>query len=258
MDKFAKDGEYLTVFLPATSEALVFRVRSIVNKAFNLIDYGPLPISQGTVLKTIDGSSTTAPDYGVLPARAYTDPIQFPSQLNVYDNTDMWYIPKEYRDRLFHVIQYVKPAWLRVEVQIPTGTVQNRFQKERVMGGVEKDFGFTRGSIEVIHFPEVHYGFRYCNDLNIDVNTFVRFEYAEYKIEIPMDAQLIFDILIRKVPSVWVSLPYSVEDSTFQSSLVKTYGITGFPLHGINERDAAIREYQSLLQDVKSVWGGSA
>jgi hypothetical protein len=159
------ENGFLTCFIPALGKALVFRVKSRVNRRYEVLHYGPLPLTSGTTLPTYEGSSVTVPASGVIPARAYTkDGLAFPTTLSVYDKSDMWYLPTDDRDRLFHVIQYVTPAFLRIDVQIPTGVTQGRFQKDRVTTGVDKDFGFSRGTYEIVHLPGIRYGYRYGND----------------------------------------------------------------------------------------------
>jgi hypothetical protein len=244
------EGEHITAFIPATSRALVFRVKSRVNRRYEQLNYGPLPLTSGMVLPTFDGGSVSVPADGVIPARAYTNGLMFPMS-GAFDSSDMWYIPEDYRDRLFHVIQYVTPAFLRVDVQIPIGVPQGRFQKDKIMTGVDRDFGFARGSYEIIHIPKVHYGYRYANDTNVPLYTFVKFIYAEYIIETPKNSSLIFDILTRRTPSHWITLPINIMDTAVERALTEVYGITGFPLYRVDERDKAIRDYDALLREVK-------
>jgi hypothetical protein len=244
------ENEHLVAFIPATSKALVFRVKSRVNRRYEQLNYGPLPLTSGTMLPTFEGGSTSVPADGVIPARAYTTGLMFPMS-GAYDSSDMWYTPEDYRDRLFHVIQYVTPAFLRIDVQIPIAVTQGRFQKDKIVTGVDKDFGFARGSYEAVHLPKVHYGYRYANDTNVPLYTFVKFIYAEYVIETPKNSSLIFDILTRRIPSHWITLPINVMDSTVERALTEVYGITGFPLYRMDERDKALRDYDALLKEVK-------
>jgi hypothetical protein len=244
------EGEHIVAYIPATEKAFVFWVKSRANRGFEIINYGPLPITSGTVLKTYDGTTATVPANGVIPARSYLDKgIPFPYSDAVFPE-DMWLLPEEYKDRLFHVIQFVTPDILRIDVQIPIGVDQSKFQKEKVSIGVPKDFGFRRGSFEIIHLPLVRYGYRYGNDTNIDLRTFVRFVYAEYSITIPRNPELIFKILTRQIPSKWITIPIVYMDSTTASNITKVYGITGFPIYRQDEKDKAIADYRDLLGKV--------
>ena len=244
------ENEHLVAFIPSTSKALVFRVKSRVNRRYEQLNYGGLPLTSGTTLPTFEGGSVSVPADGVIPARAYTTGLMFPMS-GAFDSSDMWYTPEDYRDRLFHVIQHVTPAFLRVDVQIPIAVTQGRFQKDKIVTGVDKDFGFARGSYEIVHLPKVHYGYRYGNDTNVPLYTFVKFVYAEYIIETPKNSSLIFDILTRRIPSHWVTLPINVMDATVERALTEVYGITGFPLYRQDMRETAIREYDTLLKEVK-------
>jgi len=250
MKGLVREGEYLTVFIPAYERALVFRVKSVVNAGRERIHYGPLPISEGDVLSTLDGGSASVPADGVLPARAYTEALTFPMS-DVFDTDDMWYIPADYRERIFHVIQSVTPSFLRIDAQIPPAVTQGRFQREKKIIGVEKDFGFARGEFEMIHFPEIHIGYRYANDTNVDLRTSVQFTYGEYVVEIPRDAETLFRILTKKIESHWITLPISVADPSIEDALQKTYGILGFELFRSDQRDEAIAEYERILGGVK-------
>ena len=244
------EGEYITVFIPATSRALIFRVKSRVNRGYETIDYGPLPLTAGSTLPTFEGGSASVPADGVIPARAYTTGLSFPMD-GAYDRDDMWYVPEDYRDRLFHIIQYVTPAFLRIDVQIPTAVTQGRFQKDKIVTGVDKPFGFARGKYEIVQLPKIHYGYRYANQTNINLYTFIKFIYAEYVVETPRNPNLIFDILTRRMLSKWITLPVNVMDTTVERAMIDAYGITGFPLYPIDERDRAVREYSELLREVK-------
>jgi len=245
------EGEHLTAFIPATSKAFVFRVKSRVNRGFERFHYGPLPLPANLPLPSYVGGAIPVPANGVMPATAYTaSGLSFPLS-GAFDETDMWYVPKEWGDRLFHVKTQVTPGWLRVDLEIPKGVSQRRFQREKVSLGLEKLFGYSRGSAEAIHFPDIHYGYRFGNDSNLSVYTGVDFTYGEYVVEIPKDSELIFNILTRRAPSYWVTMPISVYDANIKRAFIETYGIEGFTVHPITERSEAISEYNTLLKEVK-------
>jgi hypothetical protein len=254
------EGGYLTIYIPATAGAVVFRVKSRVNKGYEVLNYGPLPISSGTSLPTYDGTSTTVPADGVLPARAYTrDGIQFPPIVSgTYSNTDMWHTPEDEGDRLYHVKLYVHPAVVRVDVQIPSKVTQGRFQKGRVITGVDSEFGFGRGFIEVVHMPYIQYGYRFGNDTNLNLRTFARFVYGEYIVEVPKSPELIFEVLSRRVPSYWLTLPISYIDPLIMEAFRRVYGFPVrantpqlFRIYRYDERDRALSEYAEILGQLK-------
>jgi len=118
------------VYIPATNRAFVWRVKSLTNRGFTRIDYGPLPLTEGYPLSSYIAGTITVPADGVMPAYSYVPvgaELSFPLS-GAYDETDMWYLPKDYRERVFHVITKVTPAWLRCEITIPKIVLQGKFQ----------------------------------------------------------------------------------------------------------------------------------
>jgi hypothetical protein len=263
-DKFGLvvENSYLTVYIPATNSTLVFRVISRSNRGFEVFDYGPLPLRSGDTLTTFVGGTTTVPADGVLPAMSFTGDLRFPAipgtaLVNVRDTSDIWYFDKDDRDRLFHVKMYVYPPVIRIHVRIPTNVTQYRFQKDRVALGIDAPLGFSRGTLEVVHIPYLIYGYRFANDTNLDLRTYVRFLFGEYVVEIPRDPDLIFDILARRVPSYWITMPIASLEPAIRSALSDVYGFRdpywGFRLYRSDEksRREAVREYSEVLKMIK-------
>lgn len=254
LDKYGlvKEGGLLTVYIPATNRAFVFRIKGRSNKGGEVLNYGPLPTTTSDILSTYDGGTITPSVDGTLPARSYTDSIQFGyANVSIYDTSDMWYVPESYRDRLFHLIMKVTPAWTRINIEIPTGVTQTYFQKTKLPLSPTSDWGFARGELEIVHFPKMHYGYRFGNDTNLEVYTNVTFYYAEYAIEIPTDPQAIFDVLVGQTPSHWVTMPITFYDPTIKSALIDTYGFEGFPVYPRWARDTAVEVYEELIQQIK-------
>jgi hypothetical protein len=246
------EGEHLTAFIPATSKAFVFRVKSRINRGYEKFHYGPLPLVANLPLSSYAGGVILVPATGVMPMYSYTPVgmgLRFPLT-GAYDETDMWYLPEDYRERLFHVISEVTPKWLRRDLEIPSGVTQGRFQRDKVTTGIDKLFGYVRGRLETVHFPKLHYGYRFGNDSMFNVYTGIDFTYAEYIIETPKDPELIFNILTRKVPSHWITMPITVYDDSIRRAFVDVYGIEGFTLYPTTKRSEAITEYQALLKEV--------
>ena len=245
------ENQHIATYIPVLRSALVFRVIERTNKDAEIFDYGPLPLTEGESLTSYDGVTAVVAEDGVIPSRAYTlYGRQFPLE-DAYKETDMWWIPEDYRERVFHVHLYTTPAILRLDVQIPTNVTQGRFQRNQLDIGIHRDFGFARGHIEIVHFPEIIYGYRFGNDTNANFYTHARFVYGEYVVEIPKDPELIFNILTRKYPAHWVTMPIRTEEAKVREALLKVYGIEGFPLYGIHQKDRAIEEYKSLLERAK-------
>jgi hypothetical protein len=254
------ENSYLTIYIPAAQSALVFRVVARANRGFEVFDYGPLPIRSGETVALFGGGTATVPADGVLPAMGITGDLRFPAipgtpLENVRDRSDIWYLDKDDRDRLFHVKLHIYPPVIRALVRIPTNVTQYRFQRDRVPLGIESPLGFSRGLLETVHIPYLIYGYRFANDTNLDLRTFVKFVFAEYIVEIPRKSDLIFDILTRRVPSYWLTMPIATLEPAIQSALRDVYGFReprwGFKLYRADERDRAIREYEEVLKGLK-------
>jgi hypothetical protein len=251
-----KTNEYLTMFIPATKKVMIYRVLSRQNPGLEMLNYGPipLPVTSGA-MGTLDGGTTTATS-GVIPSRGVTTrPIQFAPPSDVvgsFDSSDMWYMDETYRDRIFHLNMYITPAWTRVAVEIPTGTKQQKFQKDRVQVGVSNSFGWASGKIETVHIPALRYGYDFGNEMNINCYTSVKFIYGEYQIAIPTDPDLVFDIITQARPSHWVTLPVFTNDSSMQTAFQKNYNFQGFPIYDKTQRQAAISEYSQLIATIDS------
>jgi len=254
LDKYGlvREGGLITMYLPATGRAFVFRVTGRANKGGEVLNYGPLPTTTSDTLSTYDGGSVSPSVDGTLPARAYTDALQFSySNTSLYDTSDMWYVPEDYRDRLFHVITMTTPAFLRIGVEAPSGVTQTYFQKTKMPIGVASDWGFSRGRFELLHLPKLRYGYRFGNDTNLEVYTSVTFHYAEYMVEIPSDAKTIFEILTGAIPSHWVTMPIAFYDPTIKSALREVYGFEGFPVYPKWAKSDAIGIYEQLINNIK-------
>jgi hypothetical protein len=262
VDRFGlvNENSYLVVYFPATGTAIPFRVLARVNKGFEVFNYGPLPITTTTALSSYDGGTVTPPASGVMPARSYTPDLAFPAisgtpLVNARDTSDIWYLDENDRDRLFHVKMFVYPPIIRTDIRIPINVTQLRFQKERVVIGVSTVLGFTRGALEFIRLPYLRYGLRFGNDTNLNLYTFVSFIYAEYVVEVPRDADVIADILLKRVPSYWFTMPISYQDPGISDALRRVYGFTstwGFKLYRHDQREQALKEYSNVLASLKS------
>ncbi|MFA6695023.1 MAG: hypothetical protein WCR85_00200 [Sphaerochaeta sp.] len=193
-------------------------------------------------MPTYDGSTVSVPADGVVPARAYTrngNGLRFPLK-NAWDENDMFYTPDEYRERMFHAIIDVYPSVLRLDLQIPTGSDQSKFQRSNVATGISDLFGaIPRGRIETAFIPEVVHALMVGNDTNLNLRTGVRFTYGEYMIESVKNPYTVLEILTGMRPASWISLPITYYSNQVQMGLRETYGYEGFPVY---PRDAKDRE----------------
>ena len=224
------------VALFETSEgpkAYIFKVRARVNMFWDRLVYGPLPVKAGTVLGTIVGTSTTVPADGVLPPYAVVDHLRFapPAGINAYDNSDMWYIPKDKADMLFIYRIVLKPRWLRIEPRIPEGVDQARFLGDKNIVGATSITGFARGGFEVVQLANVHYGWRIVNDTNLAVATRVTFEYMELRVDLVRDREVYKDFERGRLPDARVvRLPTYIESESMLRNLYDAYKMHPVPV----------------------------
>lgn len=251
------ENEHLVMFIPATKRALIFRVLARNNPGTEVLNYGALPIDSGSTMSSYDGGSVSVPADGVMPSRGYTNTstsLSFETPSDVtgsYDSNDMWYLPDTYRERLFHVNTFITPSWTRVGVQVPKGTNQMRFQRDRSITGVDKSFGYRRGCFETIHIPELRYGYMFGNETNIRTYTNVKFVYGEYEVGVPTNGSLIQAILSKDVPSHWVTMPITNYDASVRMALIKDYGFEGYRLFDKSNKSAAISEYDKVGKTIR-------
>jgi len=256
-----ESNQFLALIIPASNNALVFRVKSLANDKWYRFYYGTLPglaTSGGASLTSYTTTSTTIPATGVLPSQTfYTNGQQITplTGMGAYDANDMFYTPDSYRNTLFHVYEFVTPRWLQVDLQIPLKTVQAGFQQQKVVGGISTNnwFGFNRGRLETVHLPLVHYGYRWGNDTSMSVYSSVVFVYGEYVVEIPRNADLVFDILTKKYTYGvrYVSLPIFAYQADVKNALRTTYGFEGFPLPRLDQRQQFTDQYKGLFGQIK-------
>lgn len=246
-----EDNRYMVVFIPASEKALPFRILARQNRGGEILDYGSIPITSGETWGSYDGGTTTAPADDVIPNRGFTNTAKSftpPTNMsNVYDSSDMWYVPYDYRERLFHIKMDLTPKTLRCGMQIPKGANQQRFQKDRVILGVDKEAGFERGGLEYVQFPEIHYGFTFGNETNLDFYNKVRFTYGEYKVGIPADPDVVYNLLDGRIQSHWVTMPVATYDATLRVALEKCYGFDGFDMYSPEERAEAVANYSAVI-----------
>lgn len=252
-------NQYLVVELPAYGSVLPFRVVRRVNTFWDVIPYGALPVTTSTVFYSIDDDSVVNPPAdGVVPARAVMrlgSYVTFPkmgwmSDSDVSDSDDMFYISaKKFPDRVLHVVAKLRPSWLRVVVDIPPGTVQERYMNAFL--DLNRDFGFARGELEVVYLPDVRMGWRFGNDFNFPVHTEVRFVYGEYEVEVVKEPKLVFDLMIGRKPHHRVVLPVTIRSDSFERALNHTYGFTGYPIMPASREAEAITTYAEIASSLR-------
>jgi len=158
---------------------------------------------------------------GEIKARSATSGFKFKDRtgrLTGEQAGDMFYHKKA--EKLIHAYIDIKPHLFRIYREIPTGVKQ------------------------VVYLDAV-----------TDLKTNVMIKYAEYEVEIPRDAETIFNLMMRKVPAHWYTLPVTSKHSNIDRMFTEIYGFKegryGIPFYRSYEREKALSEIPEILSGVK-------
>ncbi|RLC63798.1 MAG: hypothetical protein DRI01_04545 [Chloroflexi bacterium] len=248
-NKFVKEGRYLLLYIPAYGGVIPYRVVEWRNKDAEFINYGPFPY--------------TASGYpeGVIPAYHVTSEVTFKDITGRYPpekSSDMFYFTEA--DRLVHTYIDIRPKVFRVFRNIPMN-----YKQYSLLGyatadpgasgssGQSTDFGYSTGKvIEHLFIPNMHVGWILANRTNMDLKTYVRISYVEYKVEIPKDANLIFKMILGEAPAYWYTMPVYTRVAQIDELITKIYGLTDvIPLYKVYERERAMREIPTIVSGAR-------
>jgi len=223
-----RDNNYLVVYIPPTNKAFVFWVEGRENSGYEVLHYGPLPLLTSITCTGYTGNNLSPPATGVIPPMNYCPSLlPPPPTLIPYPSGDlaqfMFYYEKA--DKLFQVRMFVRPKWLRTQIQIPPGSNQNTFNENIV--GVGYSGGFGRGYLEYVVFPGLIYSFLWGNDMVYGAFTGLDIIYGEYHVSLVTDLDILYEVLTHQLPSAWVVFPVVRVDTTVNDKWVKYYGFTG-------------------------------
>jgi len=214
---FVLENQYLVVSFPQWNGILAYKVLARTNKGFEELNYGALPVS-------FSGHTS-----GVIPANNRTGSFKISwTRLPTERATDMfWY---DDPSKLLHVKLDIKPFMLRKYLYLTEGIQQVRYlgvvTADPSMGD---DFGYWRGEKELIILPFMHIAFDVYNKTNMDLRTYLRIKYGEYKVEFIKDADLLFNLMTRKIRAYWFTYPGEIPFPT--DPFVRAYNINQpFPL----------------------------
>jgi hypothetical protein len=242
---FVREGEHVLIVLPAYDAILPLRVKSIVNKEAKWFNYGPVPYT-----------FTGYPE-GVMKARSATDGFKFKDvtgRLVGEEAGDMFYHKKP--EKLIHAYIDITPHLFRIYQEVPTGAKQIIYLDAVTfttgVDDVTAVFGYTVGVKEQFFLPNFHIDWFVHNATNMHLRTNVMMKYAEYNVEMPTDADLIFNLMMRKIPAYWWTLPVTTRrvelDRMFEEVYKFPRGVFGLPFYRSYERDRALREIPEKIR----------
>jgi len=216
--RFLEEGQYLGLYFPAWDGILCYKIKTILNKGFELMEYGTLPVK-------IDPHPV-----GVLPADTVTDVYTFSvpdwlkDRIAVEFHGDMFYYEK--RDRLLDVYLVIKPyVLLRHWIRYPKEIEQTLFLDMPTISERGDEYGFFRGIYRVIFLPYHHVGFRTWNPTSMNLLTQVKFIYREYVVEIITSKRLMRKLWLGDIPCEWITMPINKRYST--TPFERAYGDKG-------------------------------
>lgn len=195
---FVKENEYLVVSFPMFRGILAYRITARVNKGFEKINYGALPLNaagptfaarNGLVAPGDSGPFPWA--WGVLPAER---------------QADMWWFDNN--DKLISSRWKISPYMLRNFLFLAVGTQEIVYLGVAVADAtLPSDFGYWRGTIELPILPYMHMQMSCFNMTNMDLLADVSFEYAEYAVELIRDPTLLWELMTRRIRAHWQTYP---------------------------------------------------
>ena len=177
-------------------------MQSVLNRGFEDLLYGPLPIKIEPY------------EEGVVPSKKYTGEYKFGGyRINAGDRvrwttptpppSDIFLLTEDEKDRILDVYIYIEPVFLRNYIFYPSGQPQVMFRSGgysvTVRADTGDDFGFFRYIKNIIFTPKVDVSFGSYNHTNVDLRTFVKFKYAEYKVELERDEKRVEKIIREKI-----------------------------------------------------------
>lgn len=198
---FVRENEFLVVSFPMFQGILAYRILARVNKGFETINYGVLPIP-------------AAAPTGVVAAGASSGRFGFPwAVLPAERRVDMWWF--DHRDKLIQLRMRISPFLLRNFLYLAVGTQEAQFMSIATADEtVPSDFGYWRGTLELPVLPFMHFEMSSFNYTNMNLIGDVRFEYGEYTVELIRDPRLLFDLMNRRELAHWMTFPGEVKIPT--------------------------------------------
>jgi hypothetical protein len=247
-DGFLKEGEHILVVWPIYDTILPLRVKSIANKHAKFFNYGPVPFTFSGYPK------------GVIPGKSVAGPFRFidiTGRLTGEYAGDMFYHNKAYK--LIHAYVDIRPHLFRIYQEIPSGAKQYIYMEAVThttdVDVATSDFGYFTGVKEMLFFPDFHIDWYLYNGTNLPLRTYVSIKYAEYNVEIPRDPALVFDMMMRRYPAYWYTMPITTDRKEFRRMFTERYGFPedrpGIPFYRAYEKPVALREIPEILKGVK-------
>ena len=235
-------GHPLVLWFPFNNTVVPLLVKNRRNFGYEKFDYGKLtgytPASAPATAGCIHQQTNI------------TEQVFAYSRLEPSLSPDMFYHSDD--DTVIHANMHVRPEVLRIFTRVPKGTAQQDFRGQIASDdlGLEIEFGYKRGFAELVYPPKIKWGVVLSNETNIDLMTYVSFNYAHYGTEFISCPDVILGILKGRIQSHMAPVGGNVELTNF-NEMLKLLHAKPVPLLPFYERDDV------SLQKIRNALGGS-
>ena len=183
-----KENNYLVCSFPQWSGIVAYWIYGRANAGFEEINYGPLNIAG--INSAIAGVSDGGTSSGAFSFNWNILPQEFRADMFWYDRPE----------RLLHIKKLdMIPYQLRKYMWLTTGVQQaNYLQEAPAQPATPSDFGFWRGSKELVVLPYMHIQFEVANMTNMNLYTYAKMVYGEYLVQLVTDPKILWELMNRK------------------------------------------------------------
>lgn len=194
---FVNEGGHLLLYYPCFNGVLGYKVISRLNKGFEVFNYGAI------------NYTASGHEAGVVPNASATETYKFQwidTRLSGKERNNMFYF--EESDRLIHLFMTIKPYVLMNYIYYPENVISVTYADKVTANPENGDrFGYFRERFEIVNIPYLEWSIATYNPTNMDLRTFVRFEYADYKVEFIADTDTLRRMWQEEIPVKKITIP---------------------------------------------------
>jgi len=256
-------GDFVKIYVPCHDTYLVFQVVKVLNRGFEVLNYGLIPLSSGDTVNDVVSGTKTVPANGVLPARSWVSIMLKPltwMKPHIDSEVDLLFVESEKKNVLMHCYVVTTPGFIKMLVEIPRGYQRVPFRDfTQPYSVLDSDIKPALGFVETISIPGVHQNVMFMNWTNIDLYVYITLIYGYYNIIVPSNPEVIYNVLSNKVKNVHeVVFSYYTSEPGVNDALRKWVGSFGISANiHILSKEKALKQIEEFLTKVpKEIRGG--